>query len=283
MVTLFLLWQLSLIGLTLDHLYRPFPLLLFDRLNESHPLIPKIIHQLWKTSDLSTYPIVTSHGRWQETFPDYKVRLWTDADLDRLISSGRYSYLLNTYRSYMYAIQRADLARLIVLHFEGGIYADLDVFPQQRAIESLRSSGASLIIPQSSLDSCLINHFLVAPPNSSLLDYILHRVPSTSYYRRIIVVPYLEVFSTGPILLTRVIREWLKNSARQANKLWILSSSEVNIYVGHSAGRSWHSFDVYIFNKIDSSPRLFACNIVCSVVLFLLLIRYRKNIRWVFA
>ncbi|CAF4029543.1 unnamed protein product [Rotaria sordida] len=152
----------------------------------------------------------------------------------------KYSCLLNIYQSYAYAIQRTDLARLVVLHFEGGIYADLDVFPQEEAIEQLRSS----------VNSCLTNHFLVAEQNSNILDFILHRIPPASFYRRMF-IPYLDVFSTRDVLLTRHIREWFKSSLYQPNKLWILSFNEASYYIDHGTGRSWHLFDGYLLNKIQ--------------------------------
>jgi mannosyltransferase OCH1-like enzyme len=43
-------------------------------------MIPKIIHQLWKTADV---PPAFLHWQssWREMHPDFEYRLWTNADL----------------------------------------------------------------------------------------------------------------------------------------------------------------------------------------------------------
>ncbi|CAF0728912.1 unnamed protein product [Adineta steineri] len=228
----------------------------FHPMNLSHPKIPPIIHQIWKTTNLSSYPISASYVKWQKMYPDYTVRLWTDVDLVQLISSKEYSYLLETYRSYPFDIQRADLARLIVLHYQGGIYADLDVFPRNRSIKKLRSSGASFIIPRSSSDSTLINHILISEQHSKVVDYLLHNASPILFYQRIFLIPYLQVFSTGSVFLTRTLEQWMKSPLHENNLLWILSSKQISSYVGHDAGRSWHSFDGYFFNFISDLPEI---------------------------
>jgi mannosyltransferase OCH1-like enzyme len=60
--------------------------------------------------------------------PDnYTITLWTDDDVLKLIDS-KDAWLLPTYMGYPHNIQRADIARLLVDHTEGGINADLDVY-----------------------------------------------------------------------------------------------------------------------------------------------------------
>ncbi|CAF1357659.1 unnamed protein product [Rotaria sp. Silwood1] len=92
-----------------------------------------------------------------------------------------------------------------------GIYTDLDVFPCSRQVEKLRLSSASFIIPRSASGSSLINHFLVAPKSSPVIDFILHEIAPLKFYRRIYIVPCLEFFSIGSIFLTRVIRKYIKS------------------------------------------------------------------------
>ncbi len=45
------------------------------------------------------------------------MKLWTDDDIKRLVSA-EYSWLLSTFEGYTQNIQRADIARLLVVHAE---------------------------------------------------------------------------------------------------------------------------------------------------------------------
>jgi mannosyltransferase OCH1-like enzyme len=246
--------------------------------NNSKSTIPQLIHQMWKTKNLSTFPINNSHSEWKRLYPDYKIRLWTDEDLLKLLSTDEYKYLYSVYKSYPYSIQRADLARLIVLHYEGGIYADLDVFPCSRQIENLRLSNVSLIIPRSVSGSSLINHFLVAQKSSKILDFILHEAVSSKFYKRIYILPYLEVFSTGSTFLTSAVKKYLKLSNEKNNFLWILSGNDIINYATHERGRSWHSLDGLILNFIDENPKIFVSILTLSFLFLFLIFKYRNVI-----
>ena len=87
-------------------------------------LIPKIIHQTWKTTTIPRrfQGYVQS---WKDLNPGWEYRLWTDVDCRNLIES-HYGWFLSQYDSYPKNIQRADAARYFILHHCGGIYADLD-------------------------------------------------------------------------------------------------------------------------------------------------------------
>lgn len=277
-------WQSVLIVLTLIDLFIGISSdLTFEMSRPSR--IPPLIHQMWKTSNLSTYPINTSNELWKSFYPDYKVRLWTDDDIQRLISSKNYSFLKRTFDSYSFNIQRADLARLLILYDQGGFYADLDVFPSsRRSIDEIRFSGASFVIPRSTTDKSLINHFLASESHSAILNFILHEVVEKKFYQRIFLLPYLEVFSTGSSFLTRVIRQWHrmnKTDEERRRTLWIMSNNLVNTFILHDVGRSWHLFDGFLLNKIDYYFRLLNRWFFSSIVfVFLLTIILIKSRRW---
>ncbi|CAF3634026.1 unnamed protein product, partial [Rotaria sp. Silwood2] len=117
--------------------------------------------------------------------------------------------------------------------------------PCSKQIENIRLSNASFIIPRSASGLSLINHFLVAQKSSPIINFILDEIVPFKYYKRIYIIPYLEVFSSGSVFLTRVIRKYIKSSYinKNSNSLWILSENEITKYVIHHKGRSWHSFD----------------------------------------
>ena len=66
----------------------------------------KIIHQTWKTN-IVPEAWKESQDKWQELYPDWEYKLWTDEDNLNLIKSDFPQYL-EQYNNYQYNIQRAD-------------------------------------------------------------------------------------------------------------------------------------------------------------------------------
>ncbi|THC96197.1 hypothetical protein EYZ11_004316 [Aspergillus tanneri] len=137
-------------------------------LNNLHPgsAIPNTVHQIWKTADVQNYSteLKASRESWTTMFEaqNYTVKLWTDDDVLELIKA-KYAWLLPTYRSYPHNIQRADIARLLVIHNEGGIYSDLDVYPgSAEDIQCLQHLGLEAIFSPTSGTLGLSNHFFMA-------------------------------------------------------------------------------------------------------------------------
>ena len=91
--------------------------------------IPKIIHQTGPRRDTSTWPSlwVACHSTWKRDYPspEYTHRFWSDADLDVLVRR-HYAEFYGPWRRLRLNIQRVDVARYLILHKFGGIYADLD-------------------------------------------------------------------------------------------------------------------------------------------------------------
>ncbi|KXG50254.1 uncharacterized protein PGRI_062210 [Penicillium griseofulvum] len=151
-------------------------------LTDSHsttvPQIPNVVHQIWKTTDLKTYStqIDASRDRWEHTLGllNYTIKLWTDEDILQLIKR-KYPWLLSTYEAYPQNIQRADMARLLVIHAEGGIYADLDVYPTSATqIQCLQSLNLEAIFAPTSGTRGLSNHFFMAEAESPFLQWALY-------------------------------------------------------------------------------------------------------------
>jgi len=202
--------------------------------------IPRILHQTWKNTDLSTYPMEASHQEWLRVLPHFKVKLWTDQDVQDLIEAS-YPALLPTFLGYPYHIQRADIARYVILHHEGGFYADLDCGPADFSLDRLLD--AQLVLVATHKEQALSNHFIGAERGSPLLELALKEAP---FHDGWIALPYLRVFSsTGPLFLTRMMRQFFQlHKGETPPDMLFLSSGEGNSFCFHRAGRSWHGVDV---------------------------------------
>lgn len=91
--------------------------------------VPKIIHQQWKNDHIPT-KYTKWRDKWYEFFPqsEYQYVLWDD-DKGRQLIEDHYPWFLKTYDGYPHNINRVDAARYFILHFYGGVYADLDYEP----------------------------------------------------------------------------------------------------------------------------------------------------------
>lgn len=107
-------------------------------------MIPKIIHQTWKDKNIPK-KWQSYHKSWRDNFPDpeYTHILWTDEDNRNLIKDN-YNWFLETYDNYPKNIQRADAVRYFILHYYGGIYADLDCEVRENFYDDLTQDNINL-------------------------------------------------------------------------------------------------------------------------------------------
>lgn len=87
-------------------------------------MIPKIIHQTWKSSEVPR-ALRFFQQTWRAHHPDWEYRLWTDND-NRDFLARYYPWFLPVFDGYLAPICRADAIRYFLLRHFGGVYVDLD-------------------------------------------------------------------------------------------------------------------------------------------------------------
>lgn len=241
-----------------------------ENIASSEPLIPSLIHQLWKTDNLSSYSIKPSREDWIKKYPNYHVKLWNESTIRTLIKN-EYPWIWNTYVSYPYDIQRADAARYIVLHHEGGIYVDLDGFPGEYLLDKIRTHR--VVLPATSDSKGPSNHFMMAEKNSPFFSFALSQLEKHNQW---IIIPYIYVFwSTGPLFLGDVVRKFLASNPDY--EILLLSTEAQYYYCQHKQGRSWHMWDGVIFNFIGDRLQLLVMGSLTIVITFILYLVWRKH------
>jgi mannosyltransferase OCH1-like enzyme len=246
--------------------------------------LPNIIHQIWRTNDVRTYSteLEASPDLWKAMLKpiNYTVKLWTDDDVLQLLKA-KYNWLLSTYKGYPQNIQRADLARLVVVHAEGGIYADLDVYPRDATqIQCLQHLGLQAIFAPTAGNLGLSNHFFMAERESSFLQWALCEAKRRGGAEsRRILLPYLQVFwTTGPMMVTAAFRDyaWLYGTQRQ--NLGLLDERYEQAVIQHAAGRSWHGSDGKVLNYMaDHVQMTVLMSLFILIILFGLVCGVRKR------
>jgi len=86
--------------------------------------IPRVFHRIWVGPAMPTLFETFGEG-WQRLHPDWKMCLWTEAELPPLVNQRLYDAASDICPGFEGQF-RSDLARFEILHRYGGVYIDTD-------------------------------------------------------------------------------------------------------------------------------------------------------------
>ncbi len=222
-------------------------------------IIPKIIHQTWKTRDI---PSVwhKSHVEWQRLHPTWTYRLWTDEDLRNLVVD-HYPEMLKVYDDFPYPIQRVDMARYMILDRHGGVYSDLDLIPVTPIDPFLVGSMDVYLVHSGNVKTCLTNALMASVPGAPLWKRILRTICSLEdFHRRRSILTHLSkhmyiMETTGPMMVDHVVRthsEMETIGMLPQSRLSMVTPPKVKstTAIVTTRGSSWCSWDTYVLSFI---------------------------------
>lgn len=229
-------------------------------------MIPARIHQVWVgAGDGSPEPPARLHEAaraWREMGAPWEYHLWRDAEIETLFEAARPD-LLALYRSLPYAVQKADIARYLILAVHGGVYADLDVV-HVRLPEDLGSER--LVLAPTHPVGVSID-FMAAEPGHPLMTEALDGVEQAlARWHRAWVPRHFRVMAgTGSLYLSRTLgRSSHSSDAR------LLTADEYGhgrgelAWVRHIDGNTWAAWDTYAL--VFLSRRWKECLVLAVVV-----------------
>ena len=175
------------------------------------PAVPWRLHQTWKDA---SPPRHLFSPRWRHSMqvanPDWTHRLWTDAE-NRALVAARYPWLLSAYDGYPSDIQRADVARYVVVHAYGGVYADLDIECFRPFAPLLARHDASVLLSYkqgANFSKGASNSIFASAAHHPLWDAVfavlLERASTALSGHRDV------LYSTGPAVLREAVRRLLR-------------------------------------------------------------------------
>ena len=175
------------------------------------PAVPWRLHQTWKDA---WPPRHLFSPRWRHSMqaanPGWAHRLWTDAE-NRALVAARYPWLLAAYDGYPSDIQRADVARYVVVHAHGGVYADLDIECFRPFAPLLAQHGASVLLSYkqgANFSKGVSNSIFASVAQHPLWDAVfavlLERANTALAGHRDV------LYSTGPAVLREAVRRLLR-------------------------------------------------------------------------
>ena len=252
---------------------------MFSRYNVSaHAAKPytSIIHVMWTTSEV---PIrwKESANSWLSMNPKFVHCVWNHSELEAFVAD-EYPWLLSTYVSYPYVIQRCDVARYLLLYRYGGTYADLDIisFTPMSVIFASAPLEAGVILAPTEPFGLATEFIAVRRARDPVIRGViagLRRAAASPWYPPL---PYTEVmYRTGPVYFSRLV-----NCHRGEDRVFVIPSYRYyGVYVDHLPGASWHAWDGQIIWKlylllrlINKHTVLFALSLT-AFVSFVLVVR----------
>ena len=157
--------------------------------------IPQRMHQIWWQGEDEPIPahFLPLRQTWTANHPTWTFKTWDEKSIVQLIES-KYEWFAPTFHALPSKIQQADAARYVILHNEGGVYADLDVECFQPLDELFASFSSRSVLqlfeePATHWDhhnTVISNGLMASPKGHPLLKRILESIR-----------PVKEVFSSG--------------------------------------------------------------------------------------
>ncbi|MBA4742248.1 MAG: glycosyltransferase [Azoarcus sp.] len=173
-------------------------------------MIPRIIHQTWKTREVPEH--LRGFARsWQAHHPGWEHRLWTDAD-NRDFLVRHYPHFLPYYDAYASPICRVDAIRCFLLKHFGGLYADLD-FECLVPFDDLLDTDTVILGEEPArhaqehcaehpdLTRVVCNALMASPPGHPFWDHVIECMIAAHHEPG-------PLNATGPFLLTRAVETY---------------------------------------------------------------------------
>ncbi|CAH02356.1 mannosylinositol phosphorylceramide synthase catalytic subunit CSH1 [Kluyveromyces lactis] len=237
-------------------------------------LIPKIIHQTYKTEEIPEH-WKDGQRKCIELHPDYKYFLWTDQKSRQFIQE-EYPWFLETFDNYKYPIQRADAIRYFVLSHFGGIYIDLDDGCERR-LDPLLTVPAFV---RKTSPTGVSNDVMGSVPRH---PFFLKVLESLKRYDNNWVIPYLTIMlSTGPLFISLIWKQYKRWGVPENGVVRILLPSDYKMhetsFFAISEGSSWHLGDAHFIKSLADYIPL--CVVVGFVIAFIIMYAEYRLLCW---
>ena len=178
-------------------------------------MIPKILHQVFlgfDTPNISDIPIYSKCQKQTKKCLKclkWKYKLWTNQDCENLVENVYPEFIDLWNDDFTQPIMKADFIRYLILHHEGGIYLDLDMYPIKN-FDSLLDKSEIFTTWHDDTRKLPYNALLGSRKNNPLFMEIANH-SKISFYEKSKTLPSswkgrLVFHSTGHYMLKRVLK-----------------------------------------------------------------------------
>ena len=192
-------------------------------------MIPKIVHQLWYSDDQET-EVVQLPNVLQKIYDEnckinqgYEFKLWNnsqeDKDLEKLIEND-FPKIMEVYKKAKLSVQKADIKRIAILYYYGGIYIDVDVM-FLRSLDDLLQFNSDVLLslePEEQSQSVfhkknvICNAFMCTPAKHEIFKKALEVIETLYKDHGDNVFKYFNSF--GADIITKALKETKTSSCK---------------------------------------------------------------------
>ena len=150
-------------------------------------MIPKIVHQTWRSTELPTL-FRKIHTINTERMSNFEFKLWShspgDPQIDNFIEK-EYPNVYEIYKKTKFGVQKADIARLAILHKYGGVYFDLDILCLKNIEDLIDFESDKMFIAMEpsiqtksifNKENMICNAFIAIPANHNVTKVALEKI-----------------------------------------------------------------------------------------------------------
>jgi mannosyltransferase OCH1-like enzyme len=209
-------------------------------------MIPKIIWQTHEPDVHDLTPILQQHiGTWKTLNPEYKHAYMNATEREEFVQKNFSRKIFEIYVSLPLNIMRADMWRLLVTYFYGGIYVDSDSRCNS-PIDSWMPDGKSFVVGAEHGDSFVTSTFACSPKHpimAHVVKNMIKNLESADYS-----LPHIVHRYTGPWVFSRYVLEFIGVKPHDLS----LECSDINL----SPGATKHGFYMFCGNEYDMFTKI---------------------------
>lgn len=190
-------------------------------------MIPKTIHQTWRSDKLPSI-FQNIYDKNKSLNKEFDFKMWCHSpgppDIDEFIQK-EYSDIYHIFRRAKFGVQKADIARLAILHYYGGVYFDLDMlclknisdlidFESDYIFLSLEPKEQTMKIWKK--EDVLCNAFIASPPKHPLITEALNKIKVLFFKNGDNIFNVFNIF--GADLIASCMTDELQQKCRFVNR-----------------------------------------------------------------
>ncbi|XP_052788019.1 uncharacterized protein LOC128222887 [Mya arenaria] len=233
--------------------------------------IPKVIHQVFlnASDDSEGYFELYKPYResWRRMNPGYRYILWNETMVVNLINTS-YPSVMPLYKRYKNIwLARADIARYVVVHFMGGVYADIDIECKRPMDLLLQEIGEKKVALNYSYNPFgIANDFFISSKHHEFMAHVIDGLAEADV---LYFTPYINtMFRTGPMYLLGRYLNYIHQ-----DDIFILQKSQVYIS-NDNKDTSVHGIDGRIIHIIWAS--IDSLQLISVIVMIVFIVRLNK-------
>jgi len=251
-------------------------------------IIPKIIHQIWLQGQAE---LPKHHIPWQNSIikynPNYKYKLWDDSMIRNLIQVYD-DELYKIYCNSKHIVQKADIARYVILEKFGGFYIDMDC-ECFRSLDPLLDNcqNGLFIADDGQIPFSTMNGMIGSSPNHPIYTYIFDLIKkrTKSIFAYFPYKSFVIMWVAGPTMFRNAIDQWYNDSGLKptyynndiihiynpctSGSCTDYKSSYKNCYLMHHSQYTERDLE-----KIYTKPQFYIPSIIISLIILTMLIIY---------